>query len=150
MEQTPRLQPIDTPPTLRARFMSFMMKRQLGRVIFPARVVYNRIPGMWNVAWAWIMLQMRGLKISEELSLLIHTRVALSNGCTFCADIAMAQAYMAKLGMEKFEALFEWENASVFTDREQPVTSDSKRQVDEVVVVLECVHHRDFRNLALV
>lgn len=133
MDDTPRLAPIDTPPTLRARFMSFMMRRQLGRVILPARVIYNRVPLMWNVAWSWTMLQMRGLKISEELALLIHTRVALQNGCAFCADIAMAQAYQAKLGMEKFTALSDWEPATCFSERERAVL----RYVDEINATLE-------------
>ena len=52
-----RLEPIDTPPTLKGRIAAWMMKRQLGKVIMPARVVYNRVPRMYDVAYPLVRLQ---------------------------------------------------------------------------------------------
>ena len=45
----------------------------------------------------------------------------------------MAQAYQAKLGMVKFQALSDWEQATCFSDRERAVL----RYVDEINATLE-------------
>ena len=114
-----RLEPIDRAPTLLGRLMSWAMRRQLGAVIMPARVLYNRVPRMWNLAWAQIRLEMQGMELDHELALLIQARVALLNGCAFCNDIATARAVQEKLGLEKFQALDAWRDSPLFDDRER-------------------------------
>lgn len=116
---TPRLEPVERPSSWLGRLMSFGMRRQLGRVITPALVVYNRVPRMWNVGWALLRLQMQGLRLPQELRLLVQTFVALENGCGFCQDIAKAQAVQARLGLEKFRALGDWRSSPLFDDRER-------------------------------
>ena len=54
-----RLAPIDRPPTLKARIAAWMMKRQLGKVITPARVIYDRVPRTYDVAYALLKLPSR-------------------------------------------------------------------------------------------
>jgi alkylhydroperoxidase family enzyme len=114
-----RLAPVDRPPTLLARVMSFMTRRMLGKEITPARVLYNRMPRMWNVSWALVNLDLRGYTLPEELRLLLHVRISMLNGCAFCQDIALARAVQQRLGLEKFRALADWRASALFSDREK-------------------------------
>ncbi len=114
-----RLEPVDRPSSWLGRLISFAMRRQLGKVITPARVFYNRVPRMWNVSFAMIRLDTTGLRLPSSLSLLLQTHVAMLNGCGFCADIAQARAVQEKLGMEKFGALADWRSSDAFDDAER-------------------------------
>lgn len=113
-----RLEPIDRAPTLKGRIASWMMKRQLGKVITPARVVYNRVPAAYDVAYALIKVIPK-LKLDAQTRLLVQTWSAMINSCHFCVDIAKAQAVVAGLGLDKFEALPEWRTSVLFGDRER-------------------------------
>lgn len=113
-----RLEPVDRPASLLARIMSFGMRRQLGRVITPARVVYNRVPRAWNVAWALLRMS-ASFRLESSLTLLVQARVAMLNGCAFCEDIARAFAVQQHLGTERFKALADWETSEVFDARER-------------------------------
>ncbi len=66
-----RLAPVERPPSLLGWIMSFAQRRMLGKTISPSKVVYNRLPRMWNLSWALVNLELRGYTIDEELSLLI-------------------------------------------------------------------------------
>jgi alkylhydroperoxidase family enzyme len=113
-----RLEPIDRPPTLKGRIAAWMMKRQLGKVITPARVVYNRMPVAYDVAYALLKVPPK-ISLPASLRLLVQTWPAMLNSCHFCVDIAKAQAVMADIGLEKFEALPEWRTSPLFDDRER-------------------------------
>jgi alkylhydroperoxidase family enzyme len=129
-----RLEPIERPSSLLGRLMSFGMRRQLGKVITPARVFYNRVPRMWNVSWALLRLDLQGLKLPHELALLIKTHVAMLNGCGFCRDIARALAVQQRLGREKFDALADWRESDVFDDRERAALAYAEEATRERVV----------------
>jgi alkylhydroperoxidase family enzyme len=113
-----RLEPIDRAPTLKGRIAAWMMKRQLGKVPTPARVVWNRMPAAYDVAYALVKLPDK-ISLSTALRLLVQTWPAMINSCHFCVDIAQAQAVMAGLGLEKFQALPEWRTSPLFDDRER-------------------------------
>jgi alkylhydroperoxidase family enzyme len=113
-----RLEPIDRPPTLKGRVAAWMMKRQLGKVIMPARVVYNRVPRMYDVAYPLVRLQ-QNLELDATTRALVTTWVAMQNHCNFCVDIARAFALIEKQGMEKLNALPEWRTSPLFDDRER-------------------------------
>jgi alkylhydroperoxidase family enzyme len=114
-----RLDPIDRPPTLLARAATAMMRRQLGKVITPARVIYNRVPRMYNVAWQLLKLQRNGLELAPELRLLVMSWVAMVNRCTFCVDIARAMAVQEHIPLEKFHALPSWRTSPLFGEPER-------------------------------
>lgn len=114
-----RLEPIERPASLLGRIMSAAMRWQLGKTITPAKVVYNRIPRMWNVSWALIRLDMNGFTLPHDLHMLVQTAVAMENGCGFCADIARARAVQMQLGIERFNALADWQTSAAFDDRER-------------------------------
>jgi alkylhydroperoxidase family enzyme len=113
-----RLEPIDRPPTLKGRIAAFLMKRQLGKVIMPARVVYNRVPRMYDVAYPLVRLQ-QNLELDDTTRALVTSWVAMQNHCNFCVDIARAFALIEKQGMEKLNALPEWRTSPLFDDRER-------------------------------
>ncbi|MEN8185142.1 MAG: hypothetical protein ABFS46_21680, partial [Myxococcota bacterium] len=83
-----RLEPIDKASSWLGALLSFAMRRQLGKTIMPARVIYNRVPRMWNVTWALLRLQLQGLVLEPSLRLLVQTRAGMLNRCDFCQDIA--------------------------------------------------------------
>jgi alkylhydroperoxidase family enzyme len=115
----PRLDPIERPPTLLARIASVMMRRQLGKVITPAKVIYNRVPRMYNLSWQLVKLQREGLELDPGLRLLVQVWVAMVNRCTFCVDIAKAMAVQEHLPLEKFHALPDWRTSPLFSDAER-------------------------------
>jgi alkylhydroperoxidase family enzyme len=114
-----RLEPIDRPASFLGRLITFAMRWRLGKEITPARVIYNRVPRMWNVSWALLRLQMQGLRLDPELRCLVQLRAATLNRCEFCQDIAKALAVQQHIGLEKFRDLDRWETSSAFSDRER-------------------------------
>jgi len=114
-----RLEPVDRPPTIKARLAAWMMKRQLGKVITPARVVYNRVPRMYDVGYALVKLQQRGLVLDPTIRFLVTSWVAMQNHCSFCVDIARASALIEQVDIEKLTALPEWRSSPLFDERER-------------------------------
>ena len=116
-----RLEPIERPRGLLLRIAYWLSRRQLGRVMSSLTVIYARAPA---VAWPglWIVRTLeRGLSLERELRLLITTQSSLINGCSFCADLHMAQAVQARLGLAKFKALPEFATSPLFSERERAV-----------------------------
>ena len=116
-----RLAPIDEPRGLLMRFAYWLSRRQLGDVMSPLKVIYARAP---SLAWTSVVygaIEARGLSLPAELRLLITTQSSLLNGCRFCADLHMAQAVQAKLGLERFKALPDFARSPLFTERERAV-----------------------------
>ena len=114
-----RLEPIDRPPTLKARVAAWLMKRQFGKVITPARVVYNRVPRMYDVGYALIKLQQGGLVLDPTTRFLVTSWIAMINKCTFCVDIARAAALMSKVDLARLDVLAEWRTHPLFDDRQR-------------------------------
>jgi alkylhydroperoxidase family enzyme len=114
-----RLTPIEKPSSLLGRILTFLYRRQLGRPITPAQVVYNRVPAAWRISLAFLRFELFGAKLSHELRLLATTHTAMLNGCAFCQDIKRAFAIRQKLGTRKFDALASWRTSDVFTPAER-------------------------------
>jgi alkylhydroperoxidase family enzyme len=116
-----RLEPIDRPASLLGWLITLAMRWRLGKDITPARVIYNRVPRMWNVSWALLRLQLQGLRLDPELRFLVQLRAATLNRCEFCQDIAKAFAVQQRIGLDKFHDLDRWESSPAFDDRERAV-----------------------------
>ncbi|MCP5059413.1 MAG: carboxymuconolactone decarboxylase family protein [bacterium] len=127
-----RLEPIQRPSSFLGRVMSFGMQRGLGQTIMPAKVLYNRVPRLWNVTWANLRLT-NSLAISKELALLLQTQIALRNGCEFCVDIARAFAIRQAMGIERFDALAQWQESDVFDDAERAALAYAEAMSDRCV-----------------
>ncbi len=132
-----RLEPVDRPPTLQARLAAFMMRRELGKVMMPARILYNRVPSWYRVAYALVGFLQKGLELDASTRLLVQTWVAMRNDCGFCIDIAKAQAVQSGLGLEKFLALPDWRSDPLFDARERAAlayveeANDTRRVSDD-------------------
>ncbi len=113
-----RLEPLPAAPSTRTRLLEWVAERALGKTTTPTRVVYRRLPRMWNVSLAFMKLT-RSMTIGAELSFLLQARVANLRRCFFCEDIARAQAAAKRLGMERFNALAAWQDSSLFTEAER-------------------------------
>lgn len=113
-----RLSSIDRPSSLLGRLMTRATRKMFGREITPARVVYNRVPRMWNVGLALYRLE-RDSTLPAGLWLLIQAFVASANECAFCRDIARARAVRSRLGIERFDRLLEFRSSDLFTPAEQ-------------------------------
>ena len=147
-----RLAPIEKPPTLKTRIAAWMMKRQLGRVITPAQVIYHRVPKALDISWAIMKFEAGGLAIDSSLRILVKTWGAMLNRCGFCVDIARAQAVMSRLGLEKFEALPGWRTSPLFDDRERAalayVEEATRTKLVSDATFAELTKHFDEREIA--
>jgi alkylhydroperoxidase family enzyme len=114
-----RLEPVNRPPTWKARLAAWSMRRRLGKVMTPARVVYDRVPRMYDVGWALLKVQERGLVLDAGTRHLVTTWVAMLNRCAFCVDIGRAFAVLSRLGLGKLDALPDWRSSPLFDERER-------------------------------
>jgi AhpD family alkylhydroperoxidase len=114
-----RLEPIERPPTLLARVAYWMMQRQLGKVITPARVIFNRMPRLYLLEWILLRLQQSGLELDPPTRYLVQNWVAMLNKCRFCIDIGRAGAVLERVGLDKLNALPDWRTSPLFDERER-------------------------------
>jgi len=143
-----RLAPIEKPPTWKARIAGWMMKRRLGRVITPAQVIYHRVPAALDVSWAILKLEANGLTLDPALRILVKTWAAMINRCTFCVDIARAQAVMERIGLDRFDALPHWRTSPLFDARERAAlayvdATTRDKHVDDAVFAELSKHFSD-------
>ena len=113
-----RLAPIERPDSLLVRLAYWISKRQLGAVITPMKIIYARVP---RLLWSTLAINRAAERLSLDpaLNLLVTTQTALLNGCTFCADLHLAQAVQAKLGRERFRDLLDFAQSPHFSERER-------------------------------
>jgi len=115
-----RLDPIDRPPTIFARLVFAVLRRMLGRVPTPYRVVFTRVPRALFAHMMMVTVLDRRLRLDPVLKVLISSHVATLNGCTFCLDLVQAIALRRKpeLG-EKLGRLAAYRTDPLFTARER-------------------------------
>jgi len=77
------------------------------------------MPGSLKVSYELQKFQMKGIRLEPELHFMVTTLAAQINGCDFCVDIGRAVAIRQHLSMEKFNALIEYRNSSLFSERER-------------------------------
>ena len=146
-----RLEPIDRPPTLLARIAGVMMRRQLGKVIMPARVICNRVPALYGVSLKLVNAQKKGLRLAPELQVLVQSWVAMMNHCNFCVDIARASAMYDGVSLERLASLPEWRTSPLFGEDERAAlayaeeATRSKRVSDDTFAALQ--KHFDERSI---
>ena len=147
-----RLTPIEKPPSLLGKLLSFLYRRQLGTDITPARVIYNRVPAAWRISLAFLRFELFGARLSHELRLLATTHVAMLNGCAFCQDIKRAFAIRQKLGTKRFDALASWRDSELFDARERAalayVEEATRSKVVSDATFAELAKHFDEREIA--
>jgi alkylhydroperoxidase family enzyme len=113
------LAPIDRPRGFVLRLVFAAARRRYGRTPTAFRVVYARNPWLVLAALALVIILEYCLRIDRELRVLLQLSGAMQNGCTFCADLVMAEAAKQRIGKERFRELGEFETSPRFTDRER-------------------------------
>jgi AhpD family alkylhydroperoxidase len=136
-----RMMPLTRLPTLLLRLMAWAFRKQLGKVMTPLTVIYARFPRM-------VFRQLLMIGLAEKLSLgkllvaLVQTRVSITNGCTFCADLHEASAVRQGQARAKFAGLETFETSPALDERERAVLRYSHhvaldgRVPDDVYVAL--------------
>lgn len=114
---TPRIDPIDNPGSIKLKLAYWFTKRQMGKVITPLKVVQTRFPETLSVSQK-IMAAEDSLTLPDELVFYIKSYVSTLNGCSFCIDLAKAEAEDKNLA-DKYEHLRNYESADVFDDAEK-------------------------------
>jgi alkylhydroperoxidase family enzyme len=112
------LSPIEQPPSLWMRVVYQLSEQRFGKVLGVIKVIYARKPEIMPIALK-IARTMERLSLEPELRFLVQVQTARQNGCTFCEDLALAEAVRAKLGDAKFRALADYRTSPVFTERER-------------------------------
>lgn len=114
-----KLAPIEKPDSWLVRIAHWMARRRFGAVPTAFKVIYTRAPKLSFATYQIAQTLEKRLSLEGELVLLVTTQASFLNGCSFCADLHMAQAVQAKLGLEKFRALPEYATSPVFSEREK-------------------------------
>ena len=96
----------------------WLAERQMGTVITPMKVVNARLPQSLRLAYELQKVE-KSLSLSPELRFLVKSFVATLNGCSFCIDIAKADAMDNDVALEKYDALGSFRTSEVFSDRER-------------------------------
>jgi alkylhydroperoxidase family enzyme len=131
-----RLAPIDRPPTLFARVTFAVLKRVLGRVPTPYRVVFTRMPQALFAHAMMVGVLDRRVTLDPDLKVMLESHVATLNHCTFCLDLV--QAIALKRNPTLREKL-----ARLDAYRTDPVFSAGERAALAYVESIARSHHVD-------
>lgn len=113
------LLPIDRPPNLLSRALYAATRRRYGVTPTAFRVVYARSLPIALVSVAITMALDLGLSLDPGLRFLLQVAGATRAGCTFCADLNLAEATRRRLGAGRFADLDDFEGSAAFTPREK-------------------------------
>jgi alkylhydroperoxidase family enzyme len=116
---TPRLTPIDRPPTLFMRLVFWGLRRVFRKVPTPYLIVFTRIPQALFAHLQIVRVLDAKLTLDPGLRLLVQSHVATLNDCTFCLDIGRAVAVKRHMSLEKVRALPDWRTDARFATRER-------------------------------
>ncbi len=116
-EEEPRIEPVENPDSLKLKLAYWFTEKQMGKVITPLKVVQARMPDTLSLAQKFMKIE-QNLSLSDELVFYIKSYVATLNGCSFCIDIAKADAE-EEMEIEKYEALMNYESTDAFSESEK-------------------------------
>lgn len=114
----PRLAPIEEPEGLKTKLAYWLARRQMGTVITPMKVLNARLPQSLRLAYELQKVE-QSLSLAPSLRFLVKSFVATLNGCSFCIDIAKADAVDHDVALEKYDALDRYQTSDAFSERER-------------------------------
>ncbi|MEM9070516.1 MAG: carboxymuconolactone decarboxylase family protein [Myxococcota bacterium] len=115
------LAPIEKPKGLFLRLLYWITRRRYGITPTAFRVVYGRSPALAFASLGLLTVLDRFLTLDRELRFLLQVGTSMVAGCTFCADIALAEAVRARIGKERFEGLLDPEASPHLGEKERAV-----------------------------
>lgn len=121
-----RLVPIDRPAGVFRRLLFRAAKRRYGKVPTAFRVIYARAPALLIVTLAALTVLERFLRVPKRVRALVQFAIATDHGCTFCADISLAEAIRARVGAERFKHLDAFETHPAFDEPERAAIAYAK------------------------
>jgi AhpD family alkylhydroperoxidase len=118
-----RLEAVENPSNPLLKIAYWFSKKQFGKILTPLKVIYARKLPLLRFAMKIAKFEEKQNSLAPDLRLLIKIAAATENGCTFCQDIALAQAVRGKIGAEKFRALIggDESNPAAFSEKERAV-----------------------------
>lgn len=115
----PRLEAIETPRSLKARWAYWMTKRHFGKVITPLKVAYARVPESFGLGYRMSTFVEKGMHLEPQLKFLVQTLVSTINDCAFCVDFAEHRAARLKMDCEKARSIQSYATHPAFSARER-------------------------------
>ena len=114
-----RLEPVEHPRGLMLRLAYWMIRRRLGKVITPLKVVQARVPKSLRASYEISKLMEHGFSLDRNLQFLLHTHISEVNECHFCIDIAQAMALREGGSLDKIKRLAHYRADPAFTAAER-------------------------------
>lgn len=114
-----RLEPIENPKNLMLKMGYHMMEREFGKVLTPLKIIYARMPSLMFIAQRIDKTANKKISLEAPFRLLIQVFASMTNGCSFCRDFRQTQSVKRHLGSEKFQALGDYRNNELFSQRER-------------------------------
>lgn len=113
------LAPIEKPKGLMLKMAYRMVRGKFGKVLTPLKVIYARKPALMFVAQKIDGVTAKKLSFDQTFRLLVQTHTSNLNGCPFCKDFRRAQTVMAKIGLDRYQALADYQTSNLFNERER-------------------------------
>lgn len=113
------LAPIDAPRGFVMRVLFASMRSRYGKTPMAFRVLYARMPWLALVSMVFVFVFSACMRLERSLCFLLQVTVASQNGCTFCADLYLAEALRARIGRERFAEIHDFESSTRFDAREK-------------------------------
>lgn len=132
-----RIPPIDKPKGLIQKIAFYLLNREYGKVIMPARVIYTRYPNIMFMVKKLVDTEASFKLLTSEHKFLIQNFVSTLNGCSFCMDISKKKAISQKMRLEKFMDLLQYQHSSLFSDKEKTMLAYVEESTKNVVVADE-------------
>ena len=132
------LAPIEKPRGLFLRLLYRMTRKRYGATPTAFKVIYARAPGLALSTMFIALVLERFLTLDKSLRFLLQVGNSMEAGCTFCADLSLAEAVRARMGKERFAALADSETSDLFDERERAALAYARavhcdRHVDDAV-----------------
>ncbi|MBL7932442.1 MAG: carboxymuconolactone decarboxylase family protein [Bacteroidia bacterium] len=116
---TPFLLPIEQPKGLLWKMLYSYSRKKFGKVMTPLKVMAARMPMSFGSFSGKISQLDKKISLPAETIMLVRQKVAEINICLFCIDIARAQTIVASMNQAKFDALSDYQNSKVFSEKEK-------------------------------
>jgi hypothetical protein len=130
----PRIAPIEKPTGIFQKIMYALVKREFGKVIMPAKVIYARYPKIGMLTKKIYDVESSLKKVPEPQKFLIQNLVATLNGCAFCMDISMKKTINKNIGLDKFYDLLNFEKSDKYSPKEKAIFTYVKEMTERIVV----------------
>lgn len=130
----PRLAPVERPRGVFMRLLYWSARRRYGKTPTAFRVIYARAPALLIVTMAALTVLERFLRVPARVRALVQFAIATAHGCTFCADISLAEAMRSRVGAERFKHLDEFETHPAFDEAERAAIAYAKALARDRVV----------------